>query len=288
DQTMLWFGIPNTTQPLAQPTQQPVPIHPLPRQQATSPVTFQWQPCTDPAVRIIWAWTENEDTDEEIEADGPLDKNATQWGPVALESGFWEAGMSFINGYHPVLNDNTVNSDGIAYAVIKSTEVEYDFAVDRPWVAYQVWGGDVSYLQEPDWWEYYFRPGQYGYTLLGESDGSSEVFYGNYSMYVILARQPVHVDCIRGSDGSYYRGNYTTACVDNWNNISGPCDGSHATIGTPDCDGEGIFILTSISDWAWLRVVTDTGCPFADLSGDCFVGLADLAVLAEHWMTGRQ
>lgn len=25
-------------------------------------------------------------------------------------------------------------------------------------------------------------------------------------------------------------------------------------------------------------------CPQADLSGDCFVGLDDLAILAEHWL----
>ena len=28
-------------------------------------------------------------------------------------------------------------------------------------------------------------------------------------------------------------------------------------------------------------------CPSADLTGDCFVNLADLAVMARHWLTGR-
>ncbi|HEV57595.1 MAG TPA: hypothetical protein ENN87_08870, partial [Phycisphaerales bacterium] len=54
DQTMVWFGVPGTQQFLDQPTQQAVFIHPQHRASVDSPVTFQWEPCTDPAVRVLW------------------------------------------------------------------------------------------------------------------------------------------------------------------------------------------------------------------------------------------
>ncbi len=40
--------------------------------------------------------------------------------------------------------------------------------------------------------------------------------------------------------------------------------------------------LLLVTGWA------SAECPSADLTGDCFVDLADMAVLAEQWMTGRR
>jgi len=286
DWTIVWFGVPGSQQFIPQPTQQPAFVCPQHRESVTSPVTFEWEPCTDPAVRVLWVSAEN-DADEEIECDGPLDKTSSEWGPVELSDGYWEGCLSFINGHHPVLDPGLVNADGIPYAVSRMRETEIRFAVGRPWVAYEVWGGDEDFLQEPEWWRYYQDPGAHGYTLLGVSeDGRSGRFDGNYAYYVILAQEPVRINCLRGSDGSYYQGHLATSCVDNWDGLLGSCDQQYAIVGA-DC-GPGMVRITNPSGaWAWFRVITDQ-CPWADLSGDCFVDLADLAIVAEQWLTGAR
>jgi len=286
NQTMLWFGVPGTTLPLPQPTQEPTFVNPLPRHSVASPVTFQWFPCTDTNVRFIWLWLEDGSGDG-IGCDSPLVPAATTWGPVNLQAGFWDGEISFMNAYHPHAGDQgMVNSDGIPYGVVKISSVHARFAVGRPWVAYQVWAGETDFTAVPDWWKYHYDPGDHGYTLLGESEGETMTFNGQYTYYVILARELVQVDCIRGSDGTYYEGNLTTGNTDMWWNITGPPDFEYASIGGYK-DNSGFVRITNPGNWTSIRVILDRGCPIADLTGDCFVNLADLAIMAAQWLAGR-
>jgi len=283
--TVVWFGVPGTQLPLAQPTQPPMFVHPQHRTSVDSPVMFQWEPCVDPAVRALWVWTESMNREDEFECDSPLAPSTTSWGPIDLADGYWNAGLVLINGYHPILDPVMVNPDGIPYAVVKISETEIRFLVGRPWSVYEVWGGDEDFLQEPEWWRYYQAPGAHGYTLLGVSeDGRSGRFDGNYAYYVILAHEPVRINCLRGSDGSYYQGHLATTCVDNWGGLLGSCDQQYAILGA-NCSPGMVRITNPGGAWAWFRVITDQ-CPWADLSGDCFVDLADLAIVAEQWLTG--
>ena len=286
DQTFIWYGVPGTAQSLPQPTQEPVLTHPEHHASVAGPVTFGWEPCTDPAVRVLWIGAENEAIDEEIGPEGPLDKTATGWVPVALADGYWEGYLSFINGYHPMLDAGMVNADGIAYSVTKISEATMEFVVGRPWSVYEVWGGDQDFYGLPEWWRYYQDPGTHGYTLLGASeDGRSARFDGHYRYYVLVAHEPVRLNCVRGSDGSYCQGDFATLCVENWDGLAGPCDQQYADVGSEGCMPGVVRLINPGEAWHWLRIMTDQ-CPWADLSGDCYVGLADLAIVAEQWMTG--
>ena len=123
DQTTVWFGIPDGNDFIPQPTQEPVPVFPVPDSNVTSPVTFIWQPCTDPNVINIWVYAENEATDEEIEPNEPLLKETTSWGPIDLSEGLWEFGLVFVNLYQ------TQNNDGIDVFVAKYSEIDYEYTV---------------------------------------------------------------------------------------------------------------------------------------------------------------
>jgi len=283
DQTSVWFGVPGTQDPLAMPTQTPDMVTPVYRASLASPVTFQWQPCTDPAVRVIWIGAEsNADTD--VEPNSPLAPTRTTWGPVDLVNGYWEASLQFINGFHPMLDPGLANPDGIPYMVAKLVAIEVRFVVGRPWAAYEVWGGDQDFMDQPEWWRYHADPGAHGYTLLASSpDGRPLRADGNYIYYIILAHEPIAIDCVRGSDGTYYQGRTVTVCAD-WTGLTGPCDGQYMQLGA-DCLPGTVRLENPDGTWHWLRIVT-TGCPSADLTGDCAVDLADLAIVAEQWLLG--
>jgi hypothetical protein len=122
DHTTVWFGIPDTNNPMPQP-QEPEPTFPVPDTNVTSPVTFTWKPCIGSDATIIWIGVENEDTEEEIESNEPLPKEATSWGPINLSEGIWEAYLSFESWYE------TQNIDGIDIRMSKYSEIDYEFTV---------------------------------------------------------------------------------------------------------------------------------------------------------------
>ena len=89
EDTTVWFGIPATNNPIAQPTQKPVFTSFSHNDKLSSPVTFNWQSCTDTAAELIWIGLENYNTGEEKEE--ILDVSATGLdGPLNLNTGFWK------------------------------------------------------------------------------------------------------------------------------------------------------------------------------------------------------
>jgi hypothetical protein len=62
-QTNVWYGIPESNDPISQPIQEPNLIFPPHNGAAPSPVTFTWQPCTEANATSIWLHLEKEGTD---------------------------------------------------------------------------------------------------------------------------------------------------------------------------------------------------------------------------------
>jgi hypothetical protein len=115
-QTTVWFGIPGTTDPLPQPTQEPVFISIHDGDTVSSPVTFTWEACTDPAVDDIYFMTISWETgwpDQYF-----LTPQAVGlYTPIAMTPGIYSAFLTFISG-----DDgwDIVNDDGVPYSAYKS------------------------------------------------------------------------------------------------------------------------------------------------------------------------
>ncbi|HUS73552.1 MAG TPA: carboxypeptidase regulatory-like domain-containing protein [Sedimentisphaerales bacterium] len=121
-QTSVWFGKPDGINPIPQPMQEPYLNYPWHRSSVDSPVTFDWWWCYDQAATLIWMGLENEETGEEIES--TFNVSETNWGPVALADGFWEADLAFAQFHY-----TPDNGDGIEVSVGKYSESDYEFAV---------------------------------------------------------------------------------------------------------------------------------------------------------------
>ena len=124
DQTTVWFGIPGTTNPIPQPTQEPILTSPLHNGSAKPPVTFEWEDCYDVNATSIWLNLEKEGTGEEIDINFPVDANSSE--PCALSDGIWETELSFDNWY------DFNNADGIPVGIGKWSESDYTFTVIGP------------------------------------------------------------------------------------------------------------------------------------------------------------
>lgn len=111
-----------------------------------------------------------------------------------------------------------------------------------------------------------YRPGDYGYTFLG-SDPVTMTFNGSYTYYCIVtnAGQPVMVDTVQLSDGSYYNPtSYTTGNTQNWTSVGGAPDGAYATVGTGDTGG--YFLVGPLSGNTSLKVyIVDAPSTGADV-----------------------
>jgi hypothetical protein len=122
EQKNVWFGIPDTNEPIPQPTKEPVFTSFANGATLASPVTFTWESCIDPNAKIINVNLDNEDTDEEMNY--ILNGNTTGFEePVPLSDGQWEAELSYIVYYQ------TETIDGIQVFCCKSSQSDYKFAV---------------------------------------------------------------------------------------------------------------------------------------------------------------
>ena len=279
EQTEIWFGVPQTAGFLKQPTQIPEPIFPADKTGTDSPVTFSWQPCTDQNAAGIWIWVENEATDEEYDAGTPLGFDQESWGPLTLDNGLYEAGLVFFDGYLGL-----TNADGIEYLIAKVSESDWKFMVGMDWRTFEVWGGNTDYAGYDEFWEYYQNPAEMtDYVLLGTSNGENLEVCGGYQYYIIRTYDNVGIDAVRGSEGSYLGYWYRWGGFMNPHHALGMTDGIEA-VGEDD----GWLVFMNPGNWPCFTVITDyaQGCPSADLTGDCFVDIADLAVLASQWLTG--
>lgn len=258
-QTTAWFGLPDTQEAIPGPTQEPILTFPSQRQTVKSPVTFNWESCTDPNIEDIHIDVDELGTVRLGDKSEDFDKTETSWGPVYLPSGFWEAKMFFRSG-----SQWDCNNDGIWISTSKYSTSQYRFTVeDSPWTMYEVWGGDTWI----DWAE-----GDYGkiadleengYVNLGKSDGQTETFPGRYPYYLIGAVGEFLLDSVQGSDTSYlssYESNaeWEYSNISDDDNIFGPPDGRCATVGgsNPWSDYSAYFVFSNPGNWEGLTVIT--------------------------------
>jgi uncharacterized repeat protein (TIGR01451 family) len=256
-QTTAWFGNPDTQGPIPQP-QMPVLTLPLYRQTVKSPVTFTWEPCTDPYVEDIYIDVSEIGTVWLGDKWEDFDANETKWGPIYLPDGFWNAELVF-----PQLQWYD-NNDGIEVGAAKYSISRYRFTVEGcPWTMYEVWGGNKWI----DWEE-----GDYGkiadleangYKKLGGSNGQTEKFTGQFQYYLIATVGEFLLDSIQGSDGSYYSSfesieEWERSNISDANNLLGPTDGLCAIVGVSNSwnDYSGYFVFTNPGDWKELTVIT--------------------------------
>ena len=122
DLTNIWFGVPDTNDPIPQPTKEPVFASFNNGDTIASPVTFKWEPCIDPDVNVILISLENEDTGEEM--DYILEGNSTGFEePLPLRDGQWKAEFSYVVYYQ------TETIDEMEVFCYKYSQSDYTFAV---------------------------------------------------------------------------------------------------------------------------------------------------------------
>jgi hypothetical protein len=110
-QTIARFGIPQTTNAIPQPSQEPLLTFPNHNGVTYSPVTFKWLPCYDENVKSIDLSLENQDNNESLDVE--LAVNATSSNQIPLSRGTWQAKIFFDNWY------DFNNTEGISIHVGK-------------------------------------------------------------------------------------------------------------------------------------------------------------------------
>ena len=255
NQTSVWFGIPGTTNPIPQPTQEPILTFPLQNQTAGSPVTFTWKPCTDESASEVGLQLRELEHGDFRE--GYVDADKTSWGPVIMTDGSWQADLIF---QHTV-TDTSQQDHNVFFSFSKSSRSRYNFTVTGyPRDTYEVWGGE-SFL---DGYADIDRIQANGYVKLGESDGETATFSGEYAYYLIATRGQFALNSIQGTDDSYYSsfissGEWDMFNITNENNLLGPPDGKSAIVGTGsllyDDDYSGYIAFTNPGKWKELTVI---------------------------------
>jgi uncharacterized repeat protein (TIGR01451 family) len=253
DQATVWFAIPGTTDPIPQPTQEPVLTFPMRNMTTESPFTFTWKPCTDANASEVGLQVQELKNGDFKE--GYFDVNETEWGPVILTDGSWQADLTF----EYWVEDTSQLGNNVFFSFSKSSRSRYDFTVTGyPRTTYEVWGGEI------------FLDGYYdleeiqanGYVKLGESDGKTATFSGEYTYYLIATRGQFLLDSIQGSNDSYYssfESDMEWSNISDVNNLLGPPDGLYAIVGNGstwnDNDFSGYIAFTNPGDWVGLTVL---------------------------------
>ncbi len=118
-QSAVWFGIPDTLEPIATPTQIPTFTSFHNGDTVSSPVTFTWQACTDPAIQSIGMGIVY------VDYWGFEDKTPTGLGsPVTLSAGEHNVWLLFDSYY------GYTNEDGIEVGVCKQNQSHYVITVN--------------------------------------------------------------------------------------------------------------------------------------------------------------
>jgi hypothetical protein len=168
------------------------------------------------------------------------------------EGGQWQGGYF----------EATLSQDGNS---LSNGTFEYWGAGVAPCTAtfYEVWAGNYDYCALPG--DYLYNIDKQDYVKLGESDGETKTFDGDYTFYVIAARNEFLLDAIQGSTGDYFNG-YGTLCTGNVSSdgqgILGPPDGQYATVGLGATLGtfRGYVQVTNPGDWNSITVISDRNC----------------------------
>lgn len=118
--TSFWFGVPDTFEPLAFPSQQPAITAPATDQAVPSPVEFAWNPVTDLAVNTIVFGLVMTDS-EDMPVDEVLAPAATGYGPQPLAPGDYEALLVFANAFLDQANPDGIDFEVAAYRASASS-----------------------------------------------------------------------------------------------------------------------------------------------------------------------
>lgn len=122
DQTTAWFGMSDSSDPIPQPTEQPILTSHSNHDTVLSPVTFTWQLCTDVNATNIEIGLDNSDTGENVEAILPT--TDTSWNDVVMSPGQWNMALHFAN-----YQDVSDNGDGIRISCAKHSTTSYGLTV---------------------------------------------------------------------------------------------------------------------------------------------------------------
>lgn len=117
-QTTAWYGVPGTSNPIPQPTIQPIMISPEHNSTVASPVDFIWEECVDANATRIQFYAENIDNGDEIIMSFPLSSTGCE--NVTMSPGEWDTGLSFENLFF--IPDN---GDGIPVECYKCSTTDY-------------------------------------------------------------------------------------------------------------------------------------------------------------------
>lgn len=121
EQTVVWYGVPGTTQPIPTPTQKPNLLWPPHNGFVTSPMTLTWDPITDPNVGDVYISVLNESNEYVIlDVCGVL---TTSSNPYNVNEGRYEVEFAFESFY------STTNPDGIPFEVLKTSTLLRPFDV---------------------------------------------------------------------------------------------------------------------------------------------------------------
>ena len=265
-QTTAWFGNPDTQEPIPQPTQEPVLTFPftLHRQTVESPVTFNWEPCTDPNTEYIFIDVDGLGTAWLGDKWGEFEKTETSWGPLYLPDGFWDVDLFFApwEPWEQPWPDYN-NDDGIWIDTLKLSKSRYRFTVEgSPWTMYEVWGGNTLIDRSEGSYENIVDLITNGYEKLGKSDEQTATFSGQYEYYLIATVGEFLLDSIQGSDKSHYSSfEFNDDIVNAYDedNLLGPPDGRCAVVGGVNNawdDYSGYFVFANPGNWEGLTVFT--------------------------------
>jgi hypothetical protein len=123
-QTTANFTIPGTNEPIPQTTQIPIITSFANGATLTSPITVNWQACTDPAANTIWFSIETIVNDEEVfERECNISATGLEE-PVELQVDNYECWLGYEVWY------NIQNNDGIPISIGKYNESDYEFTIE--------------------------------------------------------------------------------------------------------------------------------------------------------------
>jgi hypothetical protein len=119
--TTVWYGIPGTARPIPAPTQRPTLTCPTYSGAEASPVTFTWEPVTDPAATDIYLGVT--DANGLYIASQVYDVPTTMSDPCSLPEGRYDIELT-LESFYPV-----TNADGIPFDLLKTSSVLQPFEV---------------------------------------------------------------------------------------------------------------------------------------------------------------
>ncbi len=201
EESAVWFGIPDTNNPIPQPTQKPVLTSFAHRAVLSSPVAIAWQLCVDPAASLIWIGLDR----------GSWERNSVL--PVGaagldnaldLEPGDYRLGLGYEVWYE------TRRPNGIRILCGKYSESDYEFTVVADAERDETWMG-VHQLWSPVYETYFYTIDQAEKDALVQ-DAAADWQYEGIAYYACNdADEPNVTAVFRFSSktlGSYF---YTTS-----------------------------------------------------------------------------